>query len=78
MREKLTGFVHKKVTCPVCKKVGGITAMKKWHFEKCEGEKPYKARVTVDGKRKYLGKFATKEQAKMIVDNYLNDIKERI
>ena len=57
------------VTCTVCGKEGGITGMKGRHFNRCTGLKPYKARVTIDGKRLWLGKFATKEQADMAIKN---------
>jgi len=60
----LTGYKHKTVTCPNCNTSGGETSMKRWHFEKCRGIKKFKARVTVNGKRFYLGKYATKEDAK--------------
>ena len=63
LRQKLTGFKHKKVTCPKCQKTGGETTMKRWHFDKCSGNRPYKARVTIDGKRIYLGYFETKDLA---------------
>ena len=62
-REKNTGFVHKKVTCPNCGKNGGETSMKRWHFDKCQGLKEFRARVHVDGKRIHLGRFATQEEA---------------
>lgn len=29
------GKIHPKVTCPHCKKVGGETGMKSWHFDNC-------------------------------------------
>lgn len=59
----LKGYVHKKITCPKCGKTGGQTTMKRWHFDKCTGLRPYKARVTIDGKRIYLGLFETKKLA---------------
>ena len=60
---KLKGFKHLLVTCPKCNKTGGKTSMKRWHFEKCTGNRPYKARVTIDGKRVCLGYFETKDLA---------------
>ena len=66
---KMVGYVHKKVTCPHCGKIGGETTMKRWHFDKCTGLKDFRARISVDGKRVHLGRFATKEQANMAVKN---------
>ena len=43
--------------------------MKARHFERCTGLKPYRARVTLNGKRMWLGKFSTKEQADMAIKN---------
>jgi hypothetical protein len=63
------GRTFKMVTCTVCGKEGGITGMKTRHFDRCTGLKPYKARVTIDGKRLWLGRFATKEQADMAIKN---------
>lgn len=68
---QMSGYVHKQVTCPHCKKTGGETAMKRWHFDKCTGNKAYRARVSVDGKRIHLGRFETKEQATLAQDNFL-------
>ena len=31
-----TGRIHKKITCPHCDKTGGITSMKRWHFDNCK------------------------------------------
>jgi hypothetical protein len=30
------GSVHKTISCPHCNKVGGISAMNRWHFDKCK------------------------------------------
>jgi hypothetical protein len=65
--EKNKGYVHKKITCTKCGKHGGETSMRRWHFEKCVGIRPFKARVTIDGKRIYLGKFSTKEEADAVI-----------
>ena len=51
------------VTCLACRKTGKIAGMRKWHFEKCAGQRNYESRVTVDGKRFSIGTFATKEEA---------------
>jgi hypothetical protein len=32
----LKGYVHEKVTCPHCGTEGGVTAMKRWHFDNCK------------------------------------------
>ena len=61
--EKSRGYVHKQVTCPNCGKTGGGTSMFRWHFDKCQGLKEFRARVHVDGKRIHLGRFATQEEA---------------
>jgi predicted GIY-YIG superfamily endonuclease len=72
LSEKITGYVHKKITCPHCGKTGGETSMKRWHFNNCKGIHPYKARATgVDGVRVYLGRYSTQEEAdKVMVDFY--------
>jgi hypothetical protein len=44
--------------------------MKRWHFDKCTGAKIFKARATVNGKRIFLGHYATKEQADAIAKAY--------
>ena len=64
LKDKLTGFKHKQITCPHCKKTGGETSMKRWHFDKCRGTRPFKARVSYNGTRIYLGYFSTKQEAK--------------
>jgi len=64
------GRVFQKVTCPNCKKTGGLTAMKRWHFDKCTGNKQFNARTTVFGKRVFLGNFATKELATLAIQTY--------
>jgi hypothetical protein len=57
------GFKHEIITCPKCQKVGGKTSMKRWHFENCTGDKQFKARITIDGKRIFLGNFESKKDA---------------
>jgi len=34
--EALTGKPQEKVTCPHCKKTGGVSAMTRWHFDNCK------------------------------------------
>lgn len=60
---KMVGFKHKQITCPVCNKTGGETGMKKHHFEKCTGLRPFRASAFDNGKTKHLGYFATKVEA---------------
>lgn len=69
----LTGFKHKQITCPHCQTTGGETSMKRWHFEKCTGAKKFKARVTVEGKRIFLGNYESKEAAEKSAQQYLKD-----
>ena len=64
-RLKMLGYKYKQVTCPHCNTIGGETSMKRWHFDKCTGAKHFKARATLNGKRIYLGHYATKENADM-------------
>lgn len=59
----MKGYIHKAVTCPNCGHTGGETAMKRWHFDKCVGYKPFKARTTINGKRIFIGYFGSKELA---------------
>lgn len=64
--EKLRGYKYAVLTCPHCGKKGGATSIKRWHFGNCTGRKPeVKARVTVLGKRVYLCKRHTKEEARL-------------
>lgn len=72
-RRLMTGYKHKNVTCPHCGTSGGETTMKRWHFDKCTGAKRVKARATVNGKRVFLGNYATKEEAAMVVQQYLSE-----
>jgi len=63
-RQQMTGYKHKKITCPHCGTSGGGTSIKRWHFDNCKGVRPaYKARITVLGKRVYLGKYHTQSEA---------------
>jgi len=45
--------------------------MKRWHFEKCTGAKIYKSRATINGKRVFLGNYATPEEAMMVKRKFL-------
>ena len=38
IREKVMGFKHPTVECPHCHKVGGLTAMPRWHFDNCRNK----------------------------------------
>lgn len=62
--EKLRGYKHDILTCPHCGTSGGATSIKRWHFDNCEGKRPeHKIRTTIFGKRIYLGKTFTKQEA---------------
>jgi hypothetical protein len=64
LRDKLTGFKHQTIICPKCGVSGGNTTMKRWHFDNCTGKKgTFRARVTYNNERLYLGKFATEQEA---------------
>ena len=64
------GRVFEKITCPHCNTIGGATTMKRWHFDKCTGSKKFNARTTINGKRIFIGNFATKELANLAIENY--------
>ena len=69
----MTGYKHKTITCPHCKTEGGATTMKRWHFDNCKGVKPtHQIRVSLLGKRIYLGKEHTKEKADLIAKEFYN------
>lgn len=61
--QTLTGKKQPKTVCPKCNLTVSIGNAKRYHFDNCKGSRPFKARVTIDGKRIYLGKFETKEMA---------------
>lgn len=78
-RKLMTGYKHKTVTCPHCNKVGKLPTIKRWHFDNCTGLKPqHKSRVTIFGKRIYLGKSYTKEQADAISKEFYDFVMEEI
>ena len=62
-RKKLIGRKLEKVTCPNCQSTFSVSLAKRYHFNNCKGLRPYKARVTIDGKRIFLGSFETQELA---------------
>jgi hypothetical protein len=62
-RQKLIGRKHEKIACPKCTMQVPINMAKRYHFDNCKGLRPYKARVTIDGKRIFLGNFETKDLA---------------
>ena len=78
IKYKLTGYKHEQITCPKCQKVGGKTTMKRWHFDKCTGNKPFKSRLTYNGKRIYFGCFATKEEAKQKCIDFYTSVNKPI
>jgi len=67
--------ILQKVECPHCKKIGTVGGMKRFHFDNCKGQRNHPARVTVNGKRIFIGSFAKKEDAKMAQLNYVKDNK---
>lgn len=69
-KEKMTGYVYNIITCPHCNTTGGETSMKRWHFDNCTGSKEFRSRITVLGKRIYLGYFATKEMATSVAKEF--------
>ena len=69
--EKMRGYVYESVTCPHCGDTGGKTSMMRWHFDKCTGpSRKFKARVTINGERIEIGRFATKDEARAAVSEY--------
>jgi hypothetical protein len=74
----MTGYVHKTVECPHCGKIGKETGMKKWHFNNCTGIKLFKSRVSISGKRIYLGCFDTKEKAQTVAKEFYDFVMEEI
>ena len=62
----LTGYKHELIECPICHTVGGKPTMKRWHFDKCSGAKMYRARITINGKRITLGRFASPEEVNKV------------
>jgi predicted GIY-YIG superfamily endonuclease len=63
------GRVFNRIECPKCKTIGGLTTMKRWHFDKCTGGKKIKARTTINGKRLYLGSFLTQKEVDLAIVN---------
>ena len=66
----MNGYKHKTITCPKCGTSGGATTMKRWHFDKCTGAKIFKARATINGKRVFLGNYASKMEADMVAQQF--------
>ena len=62
-RQKLIGRKYEKIVCPKCNTQVPVNMAKRYHFDNCKGLRPYKARVTIDGKRIFLGRFETKDLA---------------
>jgi hypothetical protein len=64
LSQRMLGHKYKLIICPKCKTSGGATTMKRWHFDNCTGKKStFKARVSYNNKRIYLGYFATQQEA---------------
>ena len=74
IRLKVLNYKHKIVTCPKCNTIGGITSMKRWHFDNCTGAKIHKARIYHNGQRIYLGRFATKEQVTHAINQFKRNV----
>jgi hypothetical protein len=73
-RASLQGYKHENVTCTKCGHIGAGPSMKRWHFNNCTGKHIFKSRVTVNGKRIFLGNYATKEEADMIAKKYKDSV----
>jgi hypothetical protein len=71
--ELMTGFKYKQVVCPHCQTKGGETSMKRWHFKNCTGAKNFKARVSVNGRRVFLGNYASKADVALVVEKYFKE-----
>ena len=72
--KKLNGYQHKKVECPKCGKIGGITAMKRHHFDKCTGNThEFRARVHYNGVRYHVGYYSSKEEVEMAKKRFLQE-----
>ena len=65
--------ILQKVTCPHCGKIGQIGGMSRFHMDNCGIVHAHSARVTVNGKRFQIGRFKTKEEAKMAQINYYKE-----
>ncbi len=66
-RAKMIGKKQEIVTCPHCDTSGCKPVMTRYHFSRCTGIKPFRARLMVDGKRVHLGYFMTQEAADLVV-----------
>jgi len=64
-----------KVSCIKCKATGSLAGISRWHFDKCIGQRNFRVRVTIDGKRVLIGTFETKEQAEQARLKYLQEVK---
>lgn len=70
---KIRGIKHEILTCPHCGTKGGATSIKRWHFDNCSGVRPtVKIRPSVAGKRIYLGKAHTEDEARSIEGEFLD------
>ena len=68
--KKVKGYIHTIITCPHCNTSGGKTSMKRWHFDKCTGKRQFKSRVSIFGKRIYLGYYETKDLAVSVAKEF--------
>ena len=70
----MTGYIYEKVECPKCGKIGGITAMKRHHFDKCTGNThEFRARVHYNGVRYHVGYYSSKEEVEMAKKRFLQE-----
>lgn len=77
--DAIRGFKHEIVSCPKCGDTGGLTSMKRWHFDNCKGAtNKFKARVTVNNNRLFLGVYPTKEKADEAMHAYYKSVGKEI
>jgi GIY-YIG catalytic domain len=63
-----------KVSCIKCRKTGSLAGISRWHFDGCIGQRNFRARVTIDGKRVVIGVFSTKEEANQARLKYIQGV----
>jgi len=73
IHENAAKALNKIVVCPSCNKSGRYALMKRYHFDNCGITKPFSARVTVNGKRIQIGRFATKKEAQQFQETYYKE-----
>jgi hypothetical protein len=63
-----------KVSCIKCRKTGSLNGISRWHFDGCIGQRNFRARVTINGKRVLIGMFPTKEEANQARLKYIQGV----